>query len=321
VVNRIEWITIADPATAAAALQNGEVDWLELVLPDLVPILRKNRNLTTAINDPLGVVGVLAMNHLLPPFNDLRARRALLMALNQEDYMRAVLGDEDSLWKPMPGYFAPGVPLYNEEGGEILKGPRRLDVAKRLLAESGYSGEPITLMAAQDIPNHKVWGDLTVDLLQRLGAKVDYAAVDGARSLRGGARNCHRARADGICSSPPFMVSTVPTRPIGFFVRMAISQMAGRTVRKSKPRSPPGLTQRTPTRNAQSLAGSTRPRSTTSSARHSVHSSDTTLGAKTSTASGQHHSPCSGASAKVHDLRWTYQIRRRDHPADPRTTD
>lgn len=178
VMDRIEWITIADPATAAAALQNGEIDWLEVVLPDLLPVLRKNRNLTTAINDPLGVAGVLAINHLHPPFNDPRARRAILSALSQEDYMRAVLGDADSLWKPMPGYFAPGVPLYNEEGGEILKGPRRLDAAKRLLAESGYSGEPITFMAAQDISYHKLWGDVTVDLLQRLGAKVDYAAVD-----------------------------------------------------------------------------------------------------------------------------------------------
>src|SRR5215471_3204134 len=42
VLDRIEWITIPDPATAAAALQSGEVDWLELVVPDLLPILRKN---------------------------------------------------------------------------------------------------------------------------------------------------------------------------------------------------------------------------------------------------------------------------------------
>src|SRR5262252_2133124 len=45
VVDRIEWITIPDPATAVAALQNGEVDWLADVLPDLLPLLRKNRNL------------------------------------------------------------------------------------------------------------------------------------------------------------------------------------------------------------------------------------------------------------------------------------
>src|SRR6266849_3383298 len=177
-VDRIEWITIADPATASAALQTGEVDWLEVVLPDLLPVLRKNPNITAAINDPLGVVGWLAMNHLFPPFNDERARRALLMAINQEDYMRAFVGDDDSQWKPIAGFFAPGTPLYNEEGGDILKGPRRLDHAKRLLAEAGYAGEPITLIAAQDIAHHKVWGDVTVDLLQHLGVKVDYAAVD-----------------------------------------------------------------------------------------------------------------------------------------------
>src|SRR5712671_1081324 len=59
VVDRIEWITIPDPATAAAALQNGEVDWLEAVLPDLLPILRKNPNVVTAITDPVGWVGWL----------------------------------------------------------------------------------------------------------------------------------------------------------------------------------------------------------------------------------------------------------------------
>src|SRR5215470_10383766 len=63
-LNRVEWITIPDPATASAALQNGEVDWLELVLPDLLHILRKNRNVVTAINDPVGMVGQLVMNHL-----------------------------------------------------------------------------------------------------------------------------------------------------------------------------------------------------------------------------------------------------------------
>jgi peptide/nickel transport system substrate-binding protein len=174
---RIEWITIADAATASAALQNGEVDWLELPLPDLVPILQKNRNVSVGIQDSLGAFALLFFNHLLPPFNDVRARRAILMAIAQEDYMRSFVGD-DKMWKPTPSYFTPGTPLYNEEGGEILKGPSKLDAAKRLLAESGYAGQPIVSMAAQDNPMHKVCGDVTADLLGRLGAKVDYAAVD-----------------------------------------------------------------------------------------------------------------------------------------------
>jgi peptide/nickel transport system substrate-binding protein len=176
--DRLEWRIIADQATAAAALQNGEVDWLEVPLPDLVPTLRKSRNVLVDIADPLGNIGTLFFNHLYPPFNDVRARRAFLMAMNQEDYMRAYVGADDATWKPCFGYFAPGAPLYNEEGGEVLKGRRDLDAARRLLRESGYAGEPVTVMAAQDIVSHKAWGDVTVDLLARLGVKVDYAAVD-----------------------------------------------------------------------------------------------------------------------------------------------
>jgi peptide/nickel transport system substrate-binding protein len=177
-VDRVEWVVIPDPGTAAAALQSGEVDWWERPLPDLVPTLRKNRNIATEICDPLGSTGMLFMNHLYPPFKDVRARRAILMAMSQEDYMRAYVGNDKTLWKLMPGFFVPGSPLYNEEGGEILKDPRDLKAAKRLLAESGYSGEPIVFMAAQDFPTHKAWGDVTVDLLHRLGMNVDFVAAD-----------------------------------------------------------------------------------------------------------------------------------------------
>jgi len=178
VAERIEWITMPDAATVASALQAGEIDWWEIAIPDLVPMLQKNRNLVVDYNDPLGNIGFLLMTHVFPPFNDARARRAVLAAMKQEEYMRAFVGDDSKLWKPLPSYFTPGTELYNEEGGEILKGPRNLDAAKRLLSESGYAGEPIVVMAAQDIPHHKAWGDVTVDMLKQLGMNVQYDAVD-----------------------------------------------------------------------------------------------------------------------------------------------
>jgi peptide/nickel transport system substrate-binding protein len=176
-VDRIEWMVIPDPATAAAALQSGEVDWWETPIPDFVPVLKKNRNVVVDIADPLGNVGSFRINHLHPPFNGVRARRAILTAMSQEDYMRAIVGD-DKLWKPMNGFFTPGTPLYNEDGGEILKGRRNFDAAKRLLAQSSYSGEPVTCLVAQDIARIKVWGDVTQDLLKRLGMNVDFVATD-----------------------------------------------------------------------------------------------------------------------------------------------
>ena len=175
---RVEWVIMPDPATASAALQNGEIDWWENPISDLVPVLSKNRNVLVDIADPLGNIGAFRMNHLYPPFNDVRARRAVLMAMSQEDYMRAIVGDDNKLWKPLPGFFTPGTPLYSEEGGEILKGKRDFDAAKKLLAASGYSGQPVTCLVAQDQPITKAQGDVTADLLKRLGMNVDFAAID-----------------------------------------------------------------------------------------------------------------------------------------------
>jgi peptide/nickel transport system substrate-binding protein len=192
--DRVEWIVIPDPATASAALQNGEVDWWEYPIPDLVPSLRKNRNLMLDIADPLGNVGSFRMNHLIPPFDNVLVRRAVLAATSQEDYMRAFVGDDDSMWKPLPGFFTPGTPLYTEEGGDILKGPRNLDGAKRLLADSGYAGEPVTCLATQDVSFLKAWGDVAADLLKRLGINVDFVATDWGNTI---ARSTQKSAGQG----------------------------------------------------------------------------------------------------------------------------
>ena len=211
-LDRVEWVIMPDPGTASAALQNGEVDWRENPISDLVPLLKSNRKVAVDIADPLGNIGSFRMNHLYPPFNDVRARRAVLMAMSQEDYMRAIVGDDDKLWKPLPGFFTPGTALYTEEGGEILKGPRNIDAAKRLLAESGYSGEAVSCIVAQDNPVLKAQGDVTADLLKRMGFNVDFVATDwgtvGARRAvktppgQGGWHMFHTWHAGAGCINP-----------------------------------------------------------------------------------------------------------------------
>jgi peptide/nickel transport system substrate-binding protein len=134
------------------------------------------------------------------------------MALNQEDYMRAVVGDDEKLWKRLPSHFSPGAPGYTEVGGDILKGPRNLDAAKKLLAESGYKGEPVICIVAQDQPITKAQGDITADLLKKLGMTVDFVATDwgttGTRRAQktppgqGGWGMFHTWHAGADCLSP-----------------------------------------------------------------------------------------------------------------------
>ncbi len=176
--DRIEWTIIPDPATAAGALTAGEVDWWENPIPDLVPLLKRSSSLNVDIADPLGNIGDMRFNHLNPPFNDVRARRAVMMALSQEDFMRAVVGDDETLWKACPSYFTPGTPAYTDFGGQILEGPRKYDAAKALLKEAGYNGERIAMMVPTDVAITKAEGDVAADLLARIGMNVDYQALD-----------------------------------------------------------------------------------------------------------------------------------------------
>ena len=125
--------------------------------------------------------------------------------------MKAIVGDDDSLWKPMAGYFTPGTPLYTEAGGEILK-MRNIEAARKLLASSSYDGRPVTCIVAQDQPITKAQGDVTADLLQRIGFKLDFVATDwgtvGARRAvkgppgQGGWNMFHTWHAGGDCINP-----------------------------------------------------------------------------------------------------------------------
>ena len=176
--DRIEWQILPDPATAAAALQNGEIDWWETPIPDVIPLLKRNRNVVVDIADPLGNIGSFRMNHLFPPFDNVKIRQAVQVALNQQDYMQAVVGDDPAMWKLCPSFFTPGTPLYTEAGADRLKGPRNIELAKKMLAEAGYKGEKVKLVVATDIAITKAEGDVSADLLQKIGMNVDYVATD-----------------------------------------------------------------------------------------------------------------------------------------------
>ena len=67
--DRVEWVTTPDPGTQVAALRNGEVDFVEQPLMDLVPSLRADRNVKVEVVETKGLIGFLRFNQLFPPFD------------------------------------------------------------------------------------------------------------------------------------------------------------------------------------------------------------------------------------------------------------
>lgn len=182
--DRVEWHLLSDAATAAAALQTGEVDWVERPLLDLVPKLKATSGVTVELVDPMGFFAILWVNNASPPFDNPKLLHALLPAINQQDCMQAVVGDQPGLSRTGMGMFTPGSPFASDAGMHIINSKRDPALSKRLIAESGYKGEKIVLMVPE-IPESRAMAEIVRALFQELGLNVDYQAMDwGTLSAR-----------------------------------------------------------------------------------------------------------------------------------------
>ncbi|MBI1777078.1 MAG: ABC transporter substrate-binding protein [Proteobacteria bacterium] len=180
-VDRVEWLYIPDAATASAALQAGEIDMWEWPTSDFVALLKKDPKIVIANYDPLGQVGIMRPNFLHPPFDNPKARQALLWLTVQLDYRGAIVGGDPTSWIDCVGMFSCGGPNATNVAATPLMEPDRSKkeaMAKRLLAEAGYKGEPIYILEATDLPELNASALVLADQLKRIGAKPELVPLD-----------------------------------------------------------------------------------------------------------------------------------------------
>jgi peptide/nickel transport system substrate-binding protein len=176
-VDRVEWITMPDAQTAVNALQSGDIDFLELTPFDLVPMLSGNKEIKVDIMNKLGFQSIGRMNFLYPPFDNVKVRRAAFMAINQKDFMNAMIGN-DKYFMLCGAIFVCGTPLETNIGSDVLVKGSGMAEAKQLLKESGYDGTPVVLMAPTDVVTLKTHPMVAAQLLRQAGFTVNVQAMD-----------------------------------------------------------------------------------------------------------------------------------------------
>ncbi|MDA8051773.1 MAG: ABC transporter substrate-binding protein [Rhodospirillales bacterium] len=176
--DRVEWNIITDPATAAAALEQNSEDWWQTPLVQLLPVLKATKGVKVETLDPFGVIPIIRFNCLIPPFDNMKLRRAFLPAINQKEYVTAAVGSGNGLGRVGVGVFTPGSPLANDAGLSVLTGPRDVSLARKLVKEAGYDGQKIVLLAPTDYPTLNALAEVTNSLLKELGFNVEYQAMD-----------------------------------------------------------------------------------------------------------------------------------------------
>ena len=168
---------MADAQTAVNALQSGDIDFMEGPPFDLLPVLEANQDLKMETLNKLGFQTLGRMNFVLPPFDNVKVRRAALLAMNQKDVLDALVGNA-KYYEVCGAFFVCGTPLATEIGAGALSKSGGMEEAKKALTESGYDGTPIMIMAPGDVVSLKAQPIVAAQLLRQAGFKVDLQATD-----------------------------------------------------------------------------------------------------------------------------------------------
>ncbi len=177
-VDRVEWRAISDHQTAVNALLAGEIDFIEAPPHDLLPVLKGDKSVKLETLIPLGNQYTFRFNTLHKPFDNAKVRQAVMWAFNQEDFLKAVIGDP-AYYKVCPSLFPCGTPFESKkglEGGLLVES--NFAKAKALLKEANYDGTPIVLMHSTDLGVLTNLAPVAKSLMEKGGFKVDMQSMD-----------------------------------------------------------------------------------------------------------------------------------------------
>jgi peptide/nickel transport system substrate-binding protein len=175
-LDRVEWIVMNDQQTAMNALKAGEVDFMEQPQIDLLPEMAKSPDIKLVDGNPLGNQFALRFNVLHKPFDNPKIRQALLYAFNQEDFLKATIGDP-TYFKECKALFICGMP-FASENGMTDKLESNFKKARELVKEGGYDGAPVVLLQSTDLAVLTNLAPVAKSFMEKIGLKVDMQSMD-----------------------------------------------------------------------------------------------------------------------------------------------
>lgn len=192
-VDRVVWVAMPDQMTPVNALVNGEIDYVEQMPFDLLPMIKGNKDIKTEVFDKLGYWTYARFNHLYAPFDNKLIRQAAMYAVGQKDILKAMIGDP-KYYKTCGAVFGCGTPYANSYGSDMVV-LSNIEKAKQLLKEANYDGTPVVILHSSDNPLAATQPVVIAAALRKAGFKVDVQAMDWQTLIT--RRNSQKLPADG----------------------------------------------------------------------------------------------------------------------------
>lgn len=175
-IDRVEWVAMPDAMTSMNALLNGEVDFVQQIPLDLLPLLDNNDEIEVDTIDELGNWTYFRFNHLHPPFDDPRLREAAMLAVDQKQVLKALVGN-DAYSRTCATTFGCGNPYESEYRHDDVVEPQ-IEKARALLKEAGYDNTPVIVLHPTDMATVSPQPVVIADGLRKAGFNVQLKTMD-----------------------------------------------------------------------------------------------------------------------------------------------
>ena len=134
-----------DQSTGANALIAGEIDYMQYLPFDILPVLEQEKSVKL-----MGLGGIhqfqgnFRLNHAFPPFDNPAVRKVMWKLVDQDATLTAIGVPDRYRSKSCPSFWMCGTPLSTDAGAGGVK----VDIAaaKAELKAAGYKGEPVIIL-------------------------------------------------------------------------------------------------------------------------------------------------------------------------------
>lgn len=164
-----------DQSAQEAALQSGELSVMRVTSQTKLDKYKKDDNYTV-YNIPEGRLNYLAFNYQSEIMKNEDARKAICLALNDDEIVEGAYGSEE-LAKPAKNFCSPENLYYNDE----MKGyQQNIEEAKKLAKSSGLSGKTLHYIYFQQRPNMKETAQIVQQQLKKIDVNLEIEGMDGS---------------------------------------------------------------------------------------------------------------------------------------------
>lgn len=174
---------ISDPSAAAASVLAGDIDaFPSFPAPEVLDRLRADPRFAVVVGTTEGKT-ILALNNARKPFDDVRVRRALAMAIDRKGLIEGAMSGYGQV---IGSHYVPTDPGYVDL---VAKYPYDPGAAKKLLAEAGVTPGTTIEITLPPPAYARRSGELIAAYLEQVGLQAKLVPVEWAQWLEGTFRN------------------------------------------------------------------------------------------------------------------------------------